>query len=110
MTPDQSTAIIKHLDRIEKSGDRRAEEQVTQGNRLTRIETTLESMPSRCDNHGRQIGELKLAVAPLVELPKRVKAVEDTQGKRGFLAAVIASVVTALGFMAKWIFSAKGGA
>ena len=110
MTPDQSTEILRHLERIEKSGDRRAEEQVAQVNRLTRIETTLESMPARCDSHGREIDELRMAMVPLVGLPDEVQDIKNVQGKRGFLAAVIASVVTAMGFTAKWLFSTKGGA
>ncbi len=109
MTHDASKEILQQLQRMEKSSEKRADEQVAQGNRLTRIETTLGAMPDRCDSHGRQIGELKMAVAPLIELPGRVKAVEDTQGKRGFLAAVIASAVTLAGFTVKWLFSTKSG-
>ena len=109
MTPTAESEIIRQLNRIEASGTKRAEEQVAQGNRLTRIETTLGVMPSRCDSHGKQIAEMKEVVAPLRELPGRVKAVEDVQSKRTFLAAVIGGLATTAVLAGKWLIGQGNG-
>jgi hypothetical protein len=86
-------------------------EVAVQGKALAAMQASMTShMDSRpCEAHSLQLARLERQFAHLDDAPARLRSLENAMGKRGFLAAVIGAVGTAMVLALKYVLTAGQG-